>query len=193
MARYYNIDKLKEMIEAKADTLIEGKEAFLYVARWLNLLTTADVVPRAEVEGLRELNNNLLEAGQERQKRAEQLEYILLGVMHSVDKWLDGDELEQDEVNRAATMREKTLRLVEGLQAEVERLEGELIVERTRRKNAVNAYHSAKAEVARVIFEDLESICLRHVCRYNRYLIYSEDFAALKTKYTEGGAKNEES
>lgn len=77
--------------------------------------------------------------------------------------------------------------------AEVERLEGELIVERTRRQNAVNAYHSAKAEVARVIFEDLESICLTHVNRYNRYLIYSEDFAELKKKYTEGGAKNEES
>lgn len=27
--------------------------------------------------------------------------YIILGVMHSVDKWLDGKELEQDEVNRA--------------------------------------------------------------------------------------------
>lgn len=31
--------------------------------------------------------------------------------------------------------------------AEVERLEGELIVERTRRENAVNAYHAAKSEV----------------------------------------------
>lgn len=39
--------------------------------------------------------------------------YIILGVMHSVDKWLDGKELEQDEVNRAATMREKTLRIIE--------------------------------------------------------------------------------
>ncbi len=50
MARYYDIDKLKEMIEAKADTLIEGKEAFLYVAKWLDLLPTADVAPRAEVD-----------------------------------------------------------------------------------------------------------------------------------------------
>lgn len=39
--------------------------------------------------------------------------YIILGVMHSVDKWLDGKELEQDEVNRAATMREKVLRIIE--------------------------------------------------------------------------------
>ena len=42
--------------------------------------------------------------------------------MHSVDKWLDGAELEQDEVNRAATMREKTLRIVEKKRAEIERL-----------------------------------------------------------------------
>lgn len=43
MARYYDVDKLKEMIEAKADTLIDGKEAFLYIANWLNLLPTPDV------------------------------------------------------------------------------------------------------------------------------------------------------
>ena len=48
------------------------------------------------------------------------LEYTLLGVMHSVDKWLEGAELEQDEVKRAITMREKTLSIVEGLQAENE-------------------------------------------------------------------------
>lgn len=48
------------------------------------------------------------------------LEYTLLGVMHNVDKWLEGDELKQDEVNRAITMREKTLRIVESLQVEAE-------------------------------------------------------------------------
>ena len=52
MARYYDMDKLKEMIEAKADTLIEGKEAFLYVAKWLDLLPAADVVPKSENERL---------------------------------------------------------------------------------------------------------------------------------------------
>lgn len=41
---------------------------------------------------------------------------------------------------RATIDRQKT---------EIERLEGELIVERTRRKNAVDAYHAAKTEVAR--------------------------------------------
>lgn len=39
--------------------------------------------------------------------------YIILGVMHSVDKWLDGKDLEQDEVNRAVTMREKVLRIID--------------------------------------------------------------------------------
>ena len=48
-------------------------------------------------------------------REVERLEYTLLGVMHSVDKWLDGDELKQNEVDRAVTMREKTLQIVERL------------------------------------------------------------------------------
>lgn len=43
MSRYIDVTKLKSMIEAKADTLIEGKQAFDYVARWLDVLPTADV------------------------------------------------------------------------------------------------------------------------------------------------------
>ena len=43
----------------------------------------------------------------------EQLELTLSGVMRVVDKWLDGEELEQDEVTRAITMREKTLKIAE--------------------------------------------------------------------------------
>lgn len=37
-------NKLAEMIRAKADTLIEGKEAFFYVANWIDKLPDADVV-----------------------------------------------------------------------------------------------------------------------------------------------------
>lgn len=44
MPRYYDMDKLAEMLRAKADTLIEGKEAFLYVAKWLDLLPAVDGV-----------------------------------------------------------------------------------------------------------------------------------------------------
>lgn len=59
------------------------------------------------------------------QAEIEDLIYKLLGVMHSVDKWLDGDELKGDEVQRAATMREKTLQITEKQQAEIERLQNE--------------------------------------------------------------------
>lgn len=107
---------------------------------------TADVVPKSEVE---------------------RLEYTLLGVMHSVDKWLDGKELEQDEVNRAITMREKTLQIVE----------------------------KAKSEVARVIFEEIESVLCRSVYpRVNQngtitpisskdWRIRCDDYNAIKKKY----------
>lgn len=59
--------------------------------------------------------DNALALIKELTKEKNNLEYTLLGVMHSVDKWLDGAELEMDEVNRAITMREKTLQIVEGL------------------------------------------------------------------------------
>lgn len=71
---------------------------------------------KIELQAMRNTANSYKE-------RVQMLEYVLLGVMHSVDKWLDGDELEQDEVNRAATMREKTLQIVESKQAEIERLQ----------------------------------------------------------------------
>ena len=63
---------------------------------------------------------------EELSKEKEQQEYTILGIMHSVDKWFDGKELEQDEVNRAATMREKTLRIVEKQEREINSLHKEL-------------------------------------------------------------------
>lgn len=63
---------------------------------------------------------------EELSKEKEQQEYTILGIMHSVDKWLDGKELEQDEVNRAVTMREKTLRIVEKQEREINSLHKEL-------------------------------------------------------------------
>ena len=44
MSRYIDMDKLSKMIEARAETLVEGKEAFYYIANWLNKLPPADVV-----------------------------------------------------------------------------------------------------------------------------------------------------
>lgn len=81
----------------------EGKVVVDAIRDIIAVITpTADVAPKSEVD---------------------RLEYTLLGVMHSVDKWLDGAELEQSEVNRAITMREKTLNIIEGQQNEIRKLE----------------------------------------------------------------------
>lgn len=50
MARYYDLDKLSKLIEARADTMLEGKCAMLYVAKWLNLLPTVDVEEKKDCE-----------------------------------------------------------------------------------------------------------------------------------------------
>lgn len=55
----------------------------------------------------------------------ENLYYKLRGVMHFVDKWLNDNELEQDEVQRADTMRENILQIIERQEAEIERLKAE--------------------------------------------------------------------
>lgn len=72
----------------------------------VRLRSLAGLTDNEEVE---DLNRAAKEAADMLDNQA----YIILGVMHSVDKWLDGEELEQDEVNRAATMREKVLRIIE--------------------------------------------------------------------------------
>ena len=142
MARYIDADKADvEQIDC-----YYGAHCTLQdVQYWLEEQPTADVVPKSEVDNL---------------------EYTLLGVMHFVDKWLDGDELKQHEVNRAATMREKTLRIIETL----------------------------KTEFAREIFAEIEKIIENSKYqqlnpfgteeRYNPYLI-KKQIAELKKKYTE--------
>ena len=107
MARYIDADKLVEMYERsikeewnKKTAPSSWADAYDCVIADIDDAPAADVAPRADVD---------------------KLEYTLIGVMHCVDKWLDGDELKQDEVNRAITMREKTLRIVENARAEVAR------------------------------------------------------------------------
>ena len=75
-----------------------------------------------------------------KQAEIERLELVLLGVMHSVDKWLDGKELEQDEVNRAATMREKTLQIVEQKQSEIDR-------QKSMNQAKLDTIHDLRAEI----------------------------------------------
>ena len=72
------------------------------------------------------LMENALDLINRQKAEKEKLEYILMGVMHSVDKWLEGDELKHDETNRAVIMREKTLQIVEKQQADIERLNKEV-------------------------------------------------------------------
>lgn len=59
------------------------------------------------------------------QAENEELFYTLEGVMHSVDKWLDDGDYSPNRVQRAATMREKTLQIVEQLQVALEQTKRE--------------------------------------------------------------------
>ena len=56
------------------------------------------------------------------QTENDDLFYKLTGVMWFVDKWLEGKELKQDEVNRASLMREKTLEITEKQEEEIKKL-----------------------------------------------------------------------
>lgn len=102
------------------------------------------------------------------QAEIERLEYILMGVMHSVDKWLDSDELKQDEVNRAATMREKTLQIVEKQQAEFDIL--------IRKKEALRdeiAELQAKNDELTKENSELHKICTRAIKSYKETRVES--------------------
>lgn len=114
-------------------------------------------------------------------KEHNDLKYILMGVMHFVDKWLDGDELDMDEVNRALRMREKTLEIIEELTAENEELEDKvriqhkIINERAediiRHDNFIRDLHkqleSCKADTVHKMQERLKySLCCIPQCHF---------------------------
>lgn len=61
-------------------------------------------------------------------------------------------------ISCAFDLRKDALDLINRQQAEIERLEGELIEERTRRENAVNAYHEAKIEAIKEFAERLKEL-----------------------------------
>ena len=92
------------------------------------------------------------------QEEIDKLTYNLWGVMHSVDKWLDSTELEQDELNRSVTMREKTLRIVEEKQAEIERLK----IENQAFRSAANSYklhyNEARTEAVKEFADRLKEV-----------------------------------
>lgn len=86
-------------------------------------------------------------------KDYDKLDYTLMGVMHSVDKWLDGSELDQDEVNRAATMREKTLQIIEEAQTRIKQLEKERDCAVQHVSRLENLLCEAKQENAKLLAE----------------------------------------
>lgn len=146
------------------------------MARYIDAVTAAEIISEEmgiHIGDLVDIFAKIPSADVVPKSNYDNLEYKLLGVMHSVDKWLDGEELKQDEVNRAVTMREKTLRIVE----------------------------NAKSEVAREIFAEIDKIIDKHHSQCYEYedgdecdtaityLSYvSVDIDELKKKYTEGGA-----
>ena len=107
MPRYIDADALTEHMRQHCDELFEMYGDYdHYTTGYDDAVDAIDNFPTADVAPKSEVDN---------------LEYTLMGVMHSVDKWLDGDELKQDEVNRAIAMREKTLRIIESVKIEVAR------------------------------------------------------------------------
>ena len=113
-----------------------------------------------------DVNNYRTRVGNQREelarlnKQNDELTYKLWGVMHSVDKWLDGEELEQDEVNRACTMREKTLQITEQQQAEIEQWKEEANKYQKLWCEAEKDIQTAKSEAIKEFAERLKSYLL---------------------------------
>lgn len=126
MARYIDADELIRLIEI--DALCQKYFIKRDVFASIKAINTADVVPKSEYEAVVSAIDNstkeflkLHDDYQKQKSEVDKLNYTLLGVMLSVDKWLEGEELEQDEVNRAITMREKTLQIIENTKSDVAR------------------------------------------------------------------------
>ena len=163
---YIDREKLKEQINDTckyAQATNDYQRGCNAVCDWavkiIKNMPTEDVVPRSEVNDL---------------------EYKLIGVMHSVDKWLEGDELNQDEVNRAITMREKTLKIVEALEDERDRYKKYYFRHEYDKWEA-----EIKQEVAREIFEEIDKL----IVKPNGMWLWQWDLnklAELKKKYIGG-------
>lgn len=138
MERYINAEKIKYHKLSVCEGHGLNFEYTVAYKHEVDAIPTADVVPSSEVE---------------------KLELTLQGVMWSVDKWLDETDYDADPIKRAITMREKTLKIVETL----------------------------KAEVAREIFAEIEKYDRRPVPECKPvYTLRQRDFEELKKKYTEG-------
>lgn len=124
MKRYVEIDEFRrELVNRQITTFFFDDRARETCGKIIDVLDgmtpTTDVVSKEEYDKLKAEYDNL--------------EYKLIGVMHSVDKWLDDEELEQDEVTRATTMREKTLQIIENLEKDDKAIRDEAVKEVARR------------------------------------------------------------
>ena len=114
------------------EQLLESMEWYLTVAQKCGSATLSkeefsglcDLINRqkTEIDILIRKKETLRDEIAEKDAEIERLEYVLMAVMHSVDKWLEGDELKQDEANRACAMREKTLKITEKLHKKIDGL-----------------------------------------------------------------------
>lgn len=108
-------------------TLLEEHEPNWYLRKHYNIIKNAlsstdyhNPADVAEIEQLKDENasirkwNTCVEEDRPKLlKENERLQYTLIGVMHSVDKWFDEVDESIDEVNRAAQAREIALQAIE--------------------------------------------------------------------------------
>ena len=173
MARYIDADKLSEMIQHKADTLIAGKETFLYVAKWLELLPGADVVARSECEKWYHEYHVIKDA------LKQEKEYH-----RSTEKLADKYQLELEAMRGAANSIKMHY---EKAKQEADRLAVELEAEKTLRVVRIER-----------IFEEIEMLMKRHIFPVVRegvieierepfLVIDPKDWAVFKNMFIYGG------
>ncbi len=151
-----------------------------------------DCIAKCESYCKWKLLTNTLDLINRLKKENDDLFYKLEGVMHSVDKWLEGDELKQDEVNRAITMREKTLQITEKQQAEIKRLNKEANKEANKEQLRRQMYRSTveeiKSEAIKEFAERLKEKATSTFYEEHKY-IDTEDVDNLVKEMTEGVVK----
>lgn len=115
-------DLLRIIKEKKAEIIMRTEE-YNDMLEQRNKVEEALEIKTMDVNSLTSERDALEEMVAEQKSEKERLEYVLMAVMHSVDKWLEGGELKQDEANRACTMREKTLKITEKLHKKIDGLQ----------------------------------------------------------------------
>lgn len=159
-------DLLRIVKEQQAE-IISITEEYNDMLEQRNKVEEALEIKTMDVNSLTSERDALQEMVAEQKSEKERLEYVLMAVMHSVDKWLEGDELKQDEANRACTMREKTLKITEKLHKKIDGLQ------KANQESWV-AIEKKKAEIER-----LKNAYKQ--CAWERD-VFSEDINAIKSE-----------